>query len=372
MRATKIHLTGLLAAACLLAGGAAGCTNPDVPQGFEGYVYHLPLVFGQMEYRETLRGPASTGISWRLYSDNVDMRAKSYKEDFQLLTHDNLSVSFEVNTRIELRDGSVREIVEKWGGENWYKWNVKEQMRTMVREQVSRFSATDIQLETPKVRTLIEEKLRARFNDTPISIQSVDIGQIQFPKEVAEAISRKIAKKQELERQEFVLAKTHKEAAIRVLEALKVAEQQRIISSTLDPLYVQQRGVQVYRSLAHSANKTIVVLPSSPEGTGLPLVQTEGKRKVLTAADEQLLDDMERKYMHAAHTAAPSTDPGQTPGEPAPESAAPGQPGKAAPAKDGAAPAPASTAPSPAGAATPAPAQSSPSPPAQPARRKRD
>jgi regulator of protease activity HflC (stomatin/prohibitin superfamily) len=343
---TDFHRSARLAVALGLGLGglaAAGCTNPEVDQGHEGYIYHVPLVFGQMEYRKTLRGPATTGISWRLYSENVDTRAKSYKEDFQLLTRDNLSVSFEVNTRIELRDGSVKEIVEEWGGTQWYEWNVKEPLRTMVREQVTRFSATDIQLETPKVRQLIEEKLRARFKATPVSIQSVDVGQIQFPKEVAEAISRKIAKKQELERQEFVLAKTRKEAAIRVLEALKVAKQQRIISSTLDPLYVQQRAVQVYRALAHSTNKVVVMLPQDPAGTGLPQVQSHGTRKILTAADEKLLEDMERRYMHVAREPAPVTDPaGTRPGEPAPESNRPPAPAPApAPAAAPQAPAPA-------------------------------
>jgi regulator of protease activity HflC (stomatin/prohibitin superfamily) len=263
-----------------------------------------------MEYRESLRGPATTGVSWRLYTENVDMRAKSYKEDFQLLTRDNLSVSFEVNTRIKLRDGSVKEIVEKWGGTKWYEWNVKEQLRTIVREQVTRFSATAIQIETPKVRQLIVDKLSSKFKDTPIGIESVDVGQIQFPKEVAEAISRKIAKKQELERQEFVLAKTTKEAAIRVLEALKVAKQQRIISSTLDPLYVQQRAVQVYRAIGQSPNRAIFMLPNTPDGTGMPLVQSEGKRKVLGAADEKLLEDMETRYMKVAKQAAPSLEKG--------------------------------------------------------------
>ncbi len=294
---------------CVVSLALAACTNPDVPTGFEGYIYNTPLVFGKMEYRDSLRGPATTGVSWRLYTENIDMRAKSYKEDFQLLTHDNLNVSFEVNTRIKLEDGSVKEIVEKWGGTSWYEWNVKEQLRTIVREQVTRVSATDIQLETPKVRALISEKLTTKFKGTPIRIESVDIGQIQFPKEVAAAISRKIAKQQELERQDYVLAKTSKEAAIRVLEALKVAKQQRIISSTLDPLYVQQRAVQVYRTLSASSNKTIVMLPTTAEGTGLPQVLTEGKRKILTPADEQLLTDMEARYMKVAKQPPPDPTP---------------------------------------------------------------
>jgi regulator of protease activity HflC (stomatin/prohibitin superfamily) len=296
--------------------GVAACTNPEVPQGHEGYIHHKPLLVGKMEFRESLRGPATTGLSWRLYTENVDMRAKSYKEDFQLLTSDNLSVSFEVNTRVKLKDGSVREIVEQWGGTRWYEANVKEPLRTIVREQVTRFSATDIQLETPKVKELIAEKLAAKFGNTPINIESVDIGQIQFPTEVADAISRKIAKKQELERQEFVLAKAAKEAAIRVLEALRVAKQQQIISSTLDPLYVQQRAVQVYRTIGNSANRTILVLPNMPEGTGLPQVLTEGKRKILTPADEKLLAEMEARYMREARK-GPVIEPGTTePGTP--------------------------------------------------------
>ena len=305
MRA-RLTTTVLLLAA--LAAGTSACTNPDVPEGHEGYIYRVPLWFGQMTYVKTLRGPASTGVSWRLYSKNVNMRAKSYKEDFQLLTHDNLSVAFEVNTRIKLRDGSVKQIVEEWGGTKWYEDNVKEPLRTIVREEVSRFSATDIQLETPKVKQLVEQMLVAKFKGTPILIESVNIGQIQFPKEVADAIQRKIAKQQELERQQYVLAKTKKEAAIRVLDALKTAKQQRIISSTLDPLYVQERAVEVYRKLGQSQNRTIIMLPNEPNGTGLPLVLNGGKHKILTPADEQLLSDMEKRYMAIASAATPDDE----------------------------------------------------------------
>lgn len=317
----------------LPALSVAACTNPDVPEGHEGYIYQRPLLFGKMEWRESLRGPATTGVSWRLYTENVDMRAKSYKEDFQLLTSDNLSVTFEVNTRIKLKDQSVKEIVEQWGGPKWYEWNVKEPLRTIVREQVTRFSATDIQLETPKVKELIAEKLSAKFGNTPIMVESVDIGQIQFPSEVAEAISRKIAKKQELERQEFVLAKASKEAAIRVLEALRVAKQQMIISSTLDPLYVQQRAVQVYRTIGASANRTVLVLPNMPEGTGLPQVLTEGKRKVLTPADEKLLSEMEARYMREARKPTPPLEPA-TGGATTPDAPAPGTPAPSTPPGD--------------------------------------
>ena len=143
-------------------------------------------------------------MSWRLYTINIDTRKKSFTENFSLLTRDNLSVQFEVDTRIEIRRDRSREIVEEWGGENWYEWNVKEPLRTIVRETVSEFSATDIQIKTQAVRERIEKFLNEKYDDeSPINIESVDIGEIRFPKEVTAAIQAKIAKKQELRRQEY-------------------------------------------------------------------------------------------------------------------------------------------------------------------------
>jgi regulator of protease activity HflC (stomatin/prohibitin superfamily) len=332
----KPNLRALLLGA-VLAGGVAACTNPETPAGFEGYVFHVPLVIGKLDYRQTLTGPASTGVSWRLFVENLDMRAQSYIEDFTLLTRDNLNVTFQVSTRIALKPGSVREIVEGYGGVNWYAWNVKEPLRTTIRREVMEVSAIEIQLRTDEVRQRINDKLIARYEGTPIGILSVDIGSIEFPKEVTEAIQAKIAKQQELERQEYVLAKTRKEAAIRVLEALKVAKQQRIISETLDPLYVQRRAVQVYRQLAASKNRTIMVLPNTDDGSAMPLVHSSGKRKILTAEDERLLKRMEEQYMEVA--ALPTPDladppkvlpPAAAP-EPAPVAPAPVAPAPATP-----------------------------------------
>lgn len=325
---TKSIAFGIVAAAALLSA----CTHPKTPEGHEGYIHYIPLVFGKAEYRKTLQGPASTGLSWRLFVTNIDVRARSYKEDFKLLTSDNLSVEFEVNTRISLRPGSAKEIVEKWGAKQWYGWNVKEPLRTTVRRMVTRVSAIDIQLKTNVVRQRIFERALAKYKNTPIQIESVDIGNIRFPGQVTLAIERKIGQQQELLRQEYVLAKTQKEAAIRVLEALKAAKQQIIISSTLDPLYIQRMAVQVYRLLAKSPNKTIIMLPNTDKGTGLPLVLKSAVRKQLSVADKKLLKNMEIKYMKIARTKPAAIT---TPSAPGARPAPPGAPaGRKPPAAD--------------------------------------
>jgi regulator of protease activity HflC (stomatin/prohibitin superfamily) len=336
---TRTHAIAAIAAAAALSA----CTHPRTPEGHEGYVYHIPLMFGKTEFRDTMRGPDSTGVSWRLYVTNIDMRTKSYKEDFSLLTRDNLSVEFEVNTRISLRPGAVKEVVERWGGVEWYEWNVREPLRTIVRTSVTEVNAVEIQLKTESVRLMIEERLLKKYEGTPVNIESVDVGNIRFPKKVMEAIERKIGTQQELQRQEFVLAKTRKEAAIRVLNALKEAKQQRIITETLDPLYVQRLAVDVYGTIGASGNNTVVVLPNSDKGTGLPLVLSGGKRKPLTAADEKMLEEMETRYMTIAKSGDKALEEiptdfgaidGAAPPEPEPEPAepAPAEPAPAEPA----------------------------------------
>ena len=216
-------------------------------------------------------------------------------------------MAFEVNTRLRVRPGGSKEIFGEWGT-NWYERNVREPLRTVVRQEITQVSATDIQLRTDEVRTRIFEASEALYADTPIELLSVDIGNIQFPKEVTQAIERKIATEQELQRQEFLRAKTRKEAGIRVLEALKVAKQQEIISSTLDPIYVQRMAVQAYRKLAASSNKTVMVLPNTAQGTGLPQVLPASESRELSTEDRALLDEMEKRYMKMATEAIEGAD----------------------------------------------------------------
>jgi regulator of protease activity HflC (stomatin/prohibitin superfamily) len=299
----------IIALAAAMALGA--CTNPEVPAGHEGYVFYQPLIFGKMEYRKSLTGPSSTGVSWRLFIVNIDMRERNYREEFNLLSSDDLKVKFEVNTRVRLREGSVREIVEDWGGETWYEWNVRQPLRTTVRNEIMKISATEIQLKTAELAKTIKAGLDAKYKDTPIEVLSVDMGAFEFPKPVTEAIQEKIGKQQELERQKAILSKTEKEAEIRVIEALRAAEQQRIIGSTLDPLYLQREAVQVYRALGQSKNKTVLVLPNTTDGTGMPLVKSTGSRKKLSKDDKEFLDTMRAKYItdKDASAAAEAPDP---------------------------------------------------------------
>jgi len=66
--------------------------------------------------------------------------------------------------------------------------------------------------------------------------------------------------------------KSKKEAEVRIVEAKGIAEAQRIINQTLTKNYLQHEAIQAYGELAGSPNTTFVIMPTSPQGAGLPLI----------------------------------------------------------------------------------------------------
>ena len=53
-----------------------------------------------------------------------------------------------------------------------------------------------------------------------------------------------------------------------------------IINSTLTPNYIQFKAIEVYKELVNSKNTTFIVMPTSPNGAGIPLIlNADGSEK---------------------------------------------------------------------------------------------
>ena len=66
--------------------------------------------------------------------------------------------------------------------------------------------------------------------------------------------------------------KATQETEIKIIEAQGLARAQQIINSTLTPYYLQHEAIQAYTKLAGSPNTTFVILPTSPNSAGMPLI----------------------------------------------------------------------------------------------------
>lgn len=265
-------ILGLIAVGVVSVLAFTACTNPSTPAGHEGYVYEDPRVFGKGGYQDSLRGPANFGVSlWRNRVVNIDMRPNTYTEDFSILAKDDLYISFDFHTVISVRSGTVREVVENYGGDNWYKRVVREAFRTFVRDSVQQYNSSDLKMNREAISSEVTQKLQNYLAETPFNVSKVVVGNVNYPAIVAKAVEKKLAAQQLLSEKETQREIARKDAEIRVEEAKGIAEAQKIINATLTQNYLQHEAINAQLKMAESPNHTTVYIPVGTNG--LPLIK---------------------------------------------------------------------------------------------------
>ena len=96
------------------------------------------------------------------------------------------------------------------------------------------------------------------------------VGNIQYPPEVVDAVSRKLAAIQELERKATEIQITEREKEKRMIEAEGIARATEIISQRLTSAYLQYEAIKAQREIIQSNNHTTIYIPVGP--MGVPLV----------------------------------------------------------------------------------------------------
>jgi regulator of protease activity HflC (stomatin/prohibitin superfamily) len=101
-------------------------------------------------------------------------------------------------------------------------------------------------------------------------VRSIVVGNIQYPPEVVDAVSKKLAATQELERKitEIEIAKREKDK--RIIEAEGIAQATQIISQRLTGAYLQYDAIKAQRDTINSPNHTTIYKPVGP--MGVPIV----------------------------------------------------------------------------------------------------
>lgn len=146
-------------------------------------------------------------------------------------------------------------------------------IRTEIRNVISKYKAEEIySSKREEIAKEIEKILIQKLSEKGVIVDSFLVRAILLPQEVEDAIQMKLKAQQEAEAMEFKKQKAEEEARIKVIEAKGLAEAQRIINSTLTPYYIQLEAIQLYKNLASSSNATFIIMPTSPNATGVPLI----------------------------------------------------------------------------------------------------
>lgn len=249
----------------------AACSNPNTPAGFEGYVFERPIVFGKGGFRGALGGPGNYGmLLWRNEVINIDFRPNTYTEQFRILAKDDLNISFNFHAVLSIKKGTVRDVVESFGGEDWYRRFIKESFRTFVRDAVQNYDSIELKTRRQDMAGAVEAELQGYLSGTPFVLVNMVVGNIDYPDIVAQAVEKKLAAQQLLAEKATQKEIARKDAEIRIEEAKGIAAAQKIINTTLTRNYLQHEAINAQLKMAESPNHTTVYIPVGENG--IPLI----------------------------------------------------------------------------------------------------
>ncbi|MGM5471394.1 prohibitin family protein [Flavobacteriaceae bacterium LMO-SS05] len=144
-------------------------------------------------------------------------------------------------------------------------------IRSAARSVVGRY--TPEQLYSSKrdaIQQEIFEETRKIVEDQYIQLNEVLVRDVTLPPTIKDAIERKLKQEQESLEYEFRLVTADKEAQKQVIEAQGKADANRILSASLNPMILRDKGIDATMKLAESPNSKVIVIGSGD--SGLPII----------------------------------------------------------------------------------------------------
>jgi len=267
-----------------------GSSNPFTPAGYVGYLTK-GAVFGRSTFYGVQRGPTSTGRRWLLDVTNVSVTPYTYSEDFTndeaVLSRDNLKIAFRVHTVWRVDAQQVPLFMERYSttvsGQKTdrapdsivqvaYGNFVREPLRTFARDEVQRRNGLEVKDALIPIGEAVLERIRAYAVGSPFIMSSVVVGNVQYPTEIADAVSKKLATTQDLQRKDTEIEIERKERTKREVQAQGIANAMQIIRGQLSGMYIQHEAIEAQKQMVNSPNHTVVYIPVGP--MGVPLTGT--------------------------------------------------------------------------------------------------
>ena len=165
-----------------------------------------------------------------------------------MLSRDNLKIAFQIHTVWHVDDSRVPLFMDRFsttvGRETRekdpdaivkvaYGNFVREPLRTYARDEVQRRNGLEVKDALIPIGDAVLARIQRYAAGSPFTISSVVVGNVQYPEEVATAVSRKLAATQELQRKDTEIEIERKERTKREVQAQGIANAMQIIRGQL-------------------------------------------------------------------------------------------------------------------------------------------
>ena len=246
-------------------GGSTGC-GKTIDSGHRGVYYNWRAGTDT----ETVLGE---GFHWLAPWNKIipyDVRTKDRLEKLTTLSQDQLQINADASIRYSLTPSKVAKLHAKVGPD-FYQMLIQPVLRNTTRDVITRYESIVAYRSRSKIEAEIEggiKKALAKYDY--FTVDRVMLRAMDFPKMVVDAIERKLAMKQEADREKFSLEKAKIVAQRRVVEAQATAKAQAILKAELNDVLLRWKGIEATLALAESANSKVIVVGGGKDG--LPLI----------------------------------------------------------------------------------------------------
>jgi len=260
-----VPLVVAIAVPILVLAFAAGC-GVSIDSGHRGVYYNWRT-------GTDMNAVLGEGFHWLAPWNKIisyDVRAKDRIEKLTVLSKDQLQIKTDISIRYRVVPRKVG-LLHANVGPSFYRMLIQPVLRNSLRDVLSRYSS----IEAYRNRSAIQEEIRKAIEPSLkkyqyFSAEAIMLRNMEFPKVVINAIELKLAKKQEVDREQFALEKAKISAKRKIVEAQASAKAQAILKAELNDTLLRWKGIEATLKLAESNNSKVIVVGSGKDG--LPLI----------------------------------------------------------------------------------------------------
>lgn len=199
-----------------------------------------------------------------------DVRINEAYEVMEVLARNGLTIKVDMSYRfrpMQQRIGHLHNNI----GSDYHRRIIIPELRSATREVIGKYAPEELySTQREAIQTEIFQRTMEACERNDIIIDAVLIREVQLPLSLQEAIERKLREEQAALEYEFRLERERQEAERRIIEAEAVAEANRLVTASLNPNILRNKGIEATLRLAESPNSKVVVIGSGSDG--LPLI----------------------------------------------------------------------------------------------------
>jgi prohibitin 1 len=193
-------------------------------------------------------------------SVKINVQIVEIYEEMIVPTKEGLSVKAEISLLYHIDPDKAKDVYITFG-KNYEEVAIKSNLRATAREICAKYEAKDLYAtERTKIEQGMLEQLKNHIDKYGFIIDAVLLKDIVMPKEITQAIEKKVEAEQATLTMDYVISRQKKEAERMLIEAEAIKKSQEIINEAMNPEALQYRYIEMLKTLGLSPNSKLILM----------------------------------------------------------------------------------------------------------------